>query len=720
LFISTVKGSAVKLQSWRRVRALGCVVLVSVASVASAAEQPKASPAAAPAQQPQQRVQLPVSRVVMFSSGVGYFEHAQALPGPQTVELLFKTEQMNDVLKSLVVMDSANGSAAVTYPSREPLDRALRSFAVDISGNPSLPDLLNQLRGAHVTVKSTEDIVGSILNVEPQTRVVGEPPTQLTEHLLTLVTETGLRTVPLSSVERIAFSDARLQTELNEALALLVNFRDTDRKPVQITFTGQGPRNVRVGYLLEAPIWKSSYRLDLSGKKPLLQGWAIVENTSDADWTGVKLSLVAGRPISFVQDLYTPLYLTRPLVKPELYASLTPRIYEEGVDATVEDRQLLAETAPTGDRGGVGFAGKMRRSAPAPAAAAPMSAMMMDGVAGGAAGESIALSNGARSMASGGDLGELFEFTIAEPVTLGRRRSAMLPILNAEVAAESVSIYNQSQLAKHPLRGVWLENTSGMKLLSGPVTVFDHGSYGGDAQIGNLTQGEKALLSFAVDLAVKVDPSQQSRSEMTTARIARGILFITHVHHHEIKYVIKNGDDEARTLIVEHPFVPDRKLVEPEKFAEKTATVYRFRVPVEKSGSGTFIVREQQPLVETMAILDVHPDALGVYINAKQISEPVKKALADAAKLKRELADMESKQQQLQRQLDEIREGQQRLRANIQTAGKDTALGKRYLQKLADEEDRIEKLQGEIMAMQEAIDAKRAELADFIGKLEAK
>ena len=112
--------------------------------------------------------------------------------------------------------------------------------------------------------------------------------------------------------------------------------RDQDKKPVTINFTGDGERHVRIGYVVETPVWKTSYRLILPAgaqDKPKIQGWAIVENQTDNDWNGVQLSLVSGRPISFIQDLYQPLYIPRPVVQPELYVSLTPQQYDGGIAA---------------------------------------------------------------------------------------------------------------------------------------------------------------------------------------------------------------------------------------------------------------------------------------------------------------------------------------------------------------------------------------------------
>ena len=251
--------------------------------------------AALPAVAEDAKTDIPVTRVVLFSSGVGYFEHNGTIEGDATAKLMFKTEQINDILKSMVVLDKAKDSTAiVNYASRDPLLRALKSFAVDISGNPKLSDLLKQLRGAEVIIEAPAEVSGKILGVEMRHKKVTADGTTtiFTETILNLVTPGGIRAVPMSTVGNLTLKDKKLAEELNKALALLITSHDTQRKPVEIRFKGKGKRGVSIGYIVETPVWKTSYRLVLSGDKPRLQGWAIVENTSDADWSKVELLLI--------------------------------------------------------------------------------------------------------------------------------------------------------------------------------------------------------------------------------------------------------------------------------------------------------------------------------------------------------------------------------------------------------------------------------------------
>ena len=661
----------------------------------------------------QDQVDLPVTRAVLFSSGVGYFEHVGEVQGDATLSLKFKTEQINDVLKSMVFMDQDGGTvSSITYASNEPVQRALQSFGIDLSGDPTLPDLLQQLRGARVLVQAPDKIEGSILNVQARQVVAGDPPVTTTEHLLTLVTPTGLRTIPLDTIESLQFVDPKLQGELTKALEFLVASRDTERKPVDLHFAGEGRRRVRVAYLVETPVWKTSYRLDLSPlaqekKKPLLQGWAIVENTSDSDWDDVQLSLVSGRPISFVMDLYTPLYLERPVVRPMLMASLRPRIHEEGIAESKRARKLEAQAAPD--------ALALRRQA----AAAPMSVSLPPAAeAADAADVAFDLGASFRSAASAGSVGELFRFTLHEPVDMPRRRSAMIPIINQEVQAEKVSIYNQAVQAKHPLNGVVLTNDTGLKMLAGPVTVFDGASYAGDAQIDHLAPGDERLLSYAVDLAVTVDPSVKSSTRIVSAKIVRGVLSVQQRHVWDQTYRIRNKADAKRMLIVEHPFVNGRTLLDPKEFQEKTAALYRFRVPLGADTTGEFTVKEEQIASQSIAILSTDVGQLLYYRNTGQIPQEVRDALGRAVQLKQDLERLQQQVQEHQQDLKQLEDGQDRLRKNLQTVGQASQLGKRYLAKLSEEEDRIEQLEKQITSLRKDLEAKENELAEYLKNLD--
>ncbi|HEV2293014.1 MAG TPA: hypothetical protein VGR35_04110 [Tepidisphaeraceae bacterium] len=675
---------------------------------------------------------VPVKQVVLFSSGVGYFEHFGNINGDGTTELRFKTSQINDILKSLVLQDLDGGTVnTITYPSHDPIAKTLRSFQVDIAGNPSMADLLNQLRGAKVTVQEADRTIdGTILGVETKKRPVEEGKEPVEVSVLNLIAGEKMLAIELDNVRSIELQDPQLQDELNRALTALAQARDQDKKSVQIHFAGEGHRRVRLGYVVETPIWKTSYRLILPATeedKPRLQGWAIVENQTDNDWDNVQLSLVSGRPISFVMDLYQPLYIPRPVVMPELYASLRPQTYDAGVDGDLELGEFARQTAGAGgvagniqaqraanDALGKDVASRARalreeasrmRAITAAPASAPGVSQPMDAAA------------SVRTIASAAKVGELFQYTVGN-VSLPRQKSAMIPIITDDIEVERLSIYNASVLPKNPLNGARVKNTTDKHLLQGPITVLDDHTYAGDAQIDNVPPDQERLLSYGIDLQMRVDATtHRNDSALMTAKIVKGVLELTHKNVFAQQYVAENKSEKTKTLIVEHPRRQGWTLVDTDKPIETTETLYRFKGMVEPGKGSKLIVKEEIVQGQSVAILPADITALVAYAKHGSIPEDVRKAIGQAIEKKQTLIELQRQIDQHKEQIKLIAEEQNRIRENMKTVRQPSPYYDRLMTKLNDQESRIETLQTEIESLTEQLEAKRAELETFLANL---
>jgi hypothetical protein len=646
---------------------------------------------------------LPLETVMLFTSGVGYFQHAGQVSGDATVEMKFAAEDVNDLLKSMVVLDHGGGSATVTYASRDPVTKTLGTFAVNLTDNPSLGDLLGRLRGQRVELDAASPVAGTIVGVEKRRVEVGKDQT-LEKQFLTVLTPDGLRTLALDSVTRVKFADPPLQGELEKALAVLALASDNEKKGVDIAFHGQGERQVSVGYVRESPIWKTSYRLVLSDAKAAkarLQGWAIVENTTDGDWKDVRMSLVSGRPISFVMDLYQPLYVPRPLVEPELYASLRPQVY--GQSMADAEKQLAGAAVPSEDRANVAWTMARRQMAktakPAPASA-PVADAMIEATD---RASRFAFGGGAVMPAAtaGSDFGELFRYEIAQPVTLERQRSAMLPIVGAEVEAERVAIYDERVLAKHPLSGLRLRNTTDFNLMQGPITVYDEeGGYSGDARIEDMAPGTERLLSYAVDLDLEVASRAEGRPEqIVNVRLAKAMLFASRKLARSRFFEVKNSGKNPTKVLLEHPLEGGWKLVKPEQSDEKTRDRYRFAVSAEPGKPTTLEVAEEMPVEESYSITNLDDNAIVFYSRAKATSPAVREALAEVIRRKQDIEQIVRDWQTREQEIAAIEQEQTRIRGNMQALDRTSDLFAQYVRKFAEQEKRIETLRGEIAGL---------------------
>ncbi len=674
---------------------------------------------------------LPLSQVILYSSGVGYFERSGQVTGRTEVDLHFKTEDINDLLKSLVVQDANGGHVStVTYESRDPLTKTLRSFGLDLTGNPTQGQLLNQARGERVTIEGASTVTGTILGVETRKQPVGENK-EVDAEFLNLLTDDGMQSVPLAGVQKVKLLDDKLNAELQQALLLLATSHEKDKKTVGVTFDGDGKRNVSVSYIAQTPVWKTSYRLVLADTgNPFLQGWAIVENTSDEDWSNVKLALVSGRPISFVMDLYEPLYATRPVVEPELFRSLHPQIYQDALEG---ERPLLATTpaaapAAPGGRGGRGGAaiggfgggagGARGGSINAAALQESVRAQAIDG--GFASDQTMNLQQGVSSLADTGAAGELFEYEIKTPVTLARQRSAMLPIVNQEAGGEKVSIYNESVQAKFPVNGYRLKNTTGLNLMQGPITVFDGGTYAGDARIEDLAPGQDRLLSYGLDLKTEVQgQAEPGGNVLDTVVIHKGTVIASRKYADMKTYNIKNRDTKKKTVLIEHPVRAGWELVEPKEKPEQARDVYRFAVPVDAGQTAKLVVREERQISETAILRNSPPNAIAEYLHARKLSAKVKDAFAHVNKLRDALDQTVAERERREGTVSDITQEQGRIREDMKTLQNATSdLYKTYVGKLTAQETDLDQLHKQIDSLKDKETAQQKELDDYLTNLD--
>jgi hypothetical protein len=659
------------------------------------------SPAPARAESPP----LPIAQVVLFSSGVGYFQREGEVQGNARVDLSFPVTDINDLLKSMVLQDLGGGHiAAINYDSQAPVEKTLRSFAVNLTNNPSFGQILNQARGEKVeavlqqgTTAQPGTLTGVLMGVEHKKEAAGKDVVE--GEFVNLWCAEGIRCVRLGDVQRVRFLNPVMDSEVKKALEVLALAHDTQKKAVTLNFTGAGKRAIKVGYVVENPIWKTSYRLVLDKKgRPFLQGWAIVENTQDDDWSNVRMALISGRPISFQMDLYQPLFVSRPVVEPELFASLRPPTYSGALKRggeignapdlqknynvdRIEALSVPGAVAPNLPVAGGGFAGRSGKTR---------------------AEEAMNLRQGVHSAVNATELGDFFQYRIEHPVTLPRQKSALLPIINQEVDGTRVSIYNEATHAKFPLLGLRFKNTTNLHLMQGPITVFDNSAYAGDARILDLQPKEERLISYAIDLGVEVEPvANEVKDRIIQVKVVKGVLEATHKVRDSKTYTIKNRTEHDRTVLIEHPYRPEFKLLTPEKAEERARDVYRFEVPVAAGKTAKRDVVEETEQRHEIAIANVDDQAVRFFLSQGVTSEKVKAALQQAVALKARLAATQQDIAHKQRRLKDIRDDQARLRANLKEVPPTSEAYKRYVKKFDEQETEIEQLQESIKKLQE-------------------
>lgn len=607
---------------------------------------------------------LPVRRVVLYKNGVGYFEHLGHVRGSQDVHVDFTSAQLNDVLKSLTVLDLSGGKiSGVDYNSEAPLARRLATLRLALGENPTIADFLGALRGARLEVRggSGVAIAGKLLSVEKKSREKDGATTEWTE--ISLVSDSGeVRGMEVTPVTSVRIAEKDLQVEVGRYLGLIASSRDQDLRRMTISTTGTGDRNLYVSYISEVPIWKTTYRLVLSSKldkKPLLQGWAIVDNTIGEDWNDVEVSLVAGAPHSFIQQLSQPYYGRRPVVPLPESVQLTPQTHAATLEPLTHG---IAGGVPGGVAGGSmgGVMGGIVAEVGSGSGAfmAPRAVMAPPPPQPDVADEAEVeeARDESEPVAEGNSLGDLFEYKLKERVTIRKNQSALVPILQTDIEADRVSLWSESLGVARPLRALWINNASSMTLDGGSFSVLDSNTFAGEGLMDAIKPGERRLLSYATDLGLLVDAKLDSdRERVTRTYIFRGTMTTTRELREKKTYIVRNEDTKARTLVIEHPARPEWKLAgDGPKPEEKAIGLYRFRLSVEPKKTERLVVNEAKPLYTQYSLSSITDDQIESFLLQESINPQIEKALRAIVTQKKVVADFDAQIKAQQKTIDQI------------------------------------------------------------------
>lgn len=640
---------------------------------------------------------LPVREVILYKNGVAYFSRSGELKPGESVKLDFKAAEMNDLLKSLTVSDGSGGKVtAVRYDSAEPLDRRLADFPVQIGKGQPFSVFLDQMRGAQISIRYnvTENLTGTIVSA----RVIGGAKERAESEQLTILTDAGeLRNFDLFGVNWLKFTDPAIDRQLKSYLAVVAQSRSNDRKSVYIDSTSAAARSVAAAYMIPMPVWKSSYRLILDDKAPMLEGWAIVDNTTADDWTGIRLSLVSGRPVSFISRLYEPKYRQRPYGDLAEEDAVGPKVYQGGVIG--------------------GVIGGAPAPAPASNAKRARSEAVMAAAPEVAFDRAMVAPSAVQVNTAGREVGELFAYNFSTPVTIKRGESAMLPFLQEKVSARKLLIYSGESV--NPMNAAEITNSTGKTLDGGPITVYDSGAYGGEALVETLKSGDKRLISYAVDLGTRVTTNvDSSRDLVREIHFSRGILTTRSAMQESDVYTIKNVDAKSKTLIIEHPIRSGYKLMGA-KPVETTPTAYRFEVKLAANSEAKFPVNEEYLYSNSIAVANESPDTLISFLQSKTISEAARSALQGIADKKREIAAGDSELKRLAAESQEVERDQDRIRQNIaslnRVSGQEQQV-QQYSRQLAAGESKIVSLRDQASELRRKQQVLQAQLDSLLEK----
>ena len=647
---------------------------------------------------------LPIREVILYKHGVGYFERSGDLRAGDTARLDFKASDMNDVLKSLTIVDRSGGViGGVRYDAAEALDKRLQDFPFAVDRQASLAAFLDQLKGARLELRLGSDTVaGTIIGART---VKPDEKTPERENVVLLTDSGEIRTFDMGAASSVKLADTKLQGLLRDYLTVLSGARSKDKRSVYIDTAGTGTRQLTASYMTPSAVWKSSYRLIFgTAAEATLEGWAIIDNTSGEDWSNIKLSVVSGRPISFITQLYEPKYVQRPLGELAENRAVAPIVLQGAVGNAI-----------AGGRGGAAPAAAAKAFAAAPANRQDRGFLAEEAVSVDALRDSsIAPAMNTR------DLGELFEYSFSTPVSVKQGESAMLPFLQQKINARKLLIYMES-FGLNPMNAAEIANSTGKTLDGGPITVYDANAYAGEALVETLKAGDKRLITYGIDLGARVTTAFDStRANVREVHFARGVLTTRNSVEETKTYTIKNVDARRKTVIIEHKQRPGYKLLDMRP-TETTADAYRFEVNVGGNATEAFAVREERVYDQTMSVTSLTPDAIATFTQNKALSDAARRQLEQIVQKKREIATNDGQLRQTQSDLNNLTQDEERQRRNIESlrnvAGQQN-LVQQYAGQLAAAEVKLAGLRDQESDLQKKKTALEGELNGLMEKAE--
>lgn len=612
----------------------------------------------------------PVKSVTLSSGGLSEIVRSANVGDNSEVSIDVPLDQVDDVLKSLIIRDANGKVKNLVLAGPNPLEETFRTLPFTADDLNSLPRLLNAIKGTAIRVSGAREIAGSILGVEYQAGANGAQ-----NAVLSLLTDKGeIATVPLDNSVSIEILDKALNSKIADATLVAGKGAVDGSRTIKIELDGQGTRNVDISYVVSAPIWKTSYRMVTGDNGTArLQAWAIFENASGEDWNDVSIMLSSGKPVTLKQALHKRYWKNRTEVLVDTSAQ-NPAIASLGAS-----RMARKSANQDGTAGYAGAAPTMElQAAPAPIEMAP-----------------------AAEAASVDEQAVTSNFTLPGRFDVKNGETISVPLIDKDVKAEMVSVYQVGRSGEHPTASVMLENDSGASLPQGILTVYDNkAGYVGDAQIAGMPAGDNRAASFALDQKVSVASEVKPQRTITSIKVSDGIIHAKTLLREVTLFTVDGAKDGARTLLIEQEKRPGWTFTA-ENTGDSTLTHNRVRVDLKAGETQTVETVNEQTQAEEYALTDADPQMILSWADATKDPE-VNAKLKELGAARGKQLEAQRTLERVQREYDQVAESQDRTRENLRAVpGGD--LQSRYLEQMGQEEDRLVQLRKERTEAQEVI-----------------
>ncbi|NEI69651.1 DUF4139 domain-containing protein [Rhizobium lusitanum] len=640
-----------------------------------------------------------IRSITLSSGGLAQVSRSADINGDGVIRIEVPLDQVDDILKSLVVDGSAGSVAGMSLAGPQPLQEAFKGLPFSLEALSSVPSLLTSMQGAKVAVASGgKTVEGNILGIETR-----KADGKATVYLLTVIDKDGaVETLALGEDASVRFDDPNTRAKLAQATAAIARGKNDRTRAIDIKVNGvKNSSDIGLTYVVPSPIWKTAYKVVIEGNEMArLQAWTVLENASGEDWKGVKLTLTSAEPVTLKQGLHQLYWRERQEVPVNTASDNVP----DPDSGDLSNRRRLASS--------IGVP-----AMPAPAGAARSEARKMADAQAYATDEleqpaaPMQVAAGNPTAATESDISATFELPGTYDLANGDTLS--VPIMDADVEADMVDMYRAGSTLHNPIAAVMLKNTTGVSMPAGILTLYDSKTgYIGDSQLSALPKDDTRLASFATDRKVSISEQQTPTEEIASLKVSDGMMQAVVKYRQTTTYTVSGALDGERTVLIEHPIRDGWSFSSTDSFG-KTATHQRLKAVVPAGSEKTLTAVDEQLQSNSYALVDAEPDTL-IGWSASTHDKALTDKLANLADARKRQVAVQNDLASLDSEIEKTTSEQERIRQNLGAVPDNSDLKKRYLKALADSEDQIAALNERRVAVQEESDRRSDKVAEII------
>jgi len=634
-----------------------------------------------------------IRSVTLSSGGLVEVARTARVNGSGVVAITVPIDQVDDVLKSLVVRDGAGTVAGISLAGADTVEETFRKLPFGPDDLGDVGRLVGAMQGTLVTVRDgSRAIKGRSLGVTTTQGPHGE-----TVRTLSVITEDGLiQSIAIGADTSFSIVDEVMRRKVAESAIALGRGKVDGARTIEIRVDGIGEREIGLSYVVPASVWKTAYRVvnDASSGKARLQAWAVIENSTGEDWKGVEVTLSSGAPVTLKQKLHQRYWRDRAEVPVDSDAGQVPPL-DKGSRVHLKERGTSNYAAAP-------------QAAPALAMRAVSGSPMMMA-------EQVEMAP-PTDLAVGieGDVGA--SYRLPKAVDLASGDTLSVPIVDADVEVDRVSVFRQGTGNIHPISALRIRNGTGASLPPGIVTVYEKGGYAGDARLPATAPGAERMASFATDGKVEITSSESPEQSITQVKVADGMLRASMRTRSVTTYAIKGAPDAPRKIVIEHPARPGWTFSSDAAEEGITPGFHRLLADVAPDAVSKVVAVHEVTNEESISLADADADMLMRWSNG--VGDPqVTAKLRELAKARSSLASAETEMRELDADVRRIADDQSRIRENLKAVPPRGELARKYVEQMKGQEAELARLAFRRSELAETIRSHRALMGGIIRTL---